>query len=202
MIQGLNNFNQNLSQVRQYGALYDLIVQHLPILSAQADSLLRAEWVMAVSSLDTYIHDIVRIGIMQIYQGARPSCNGCDAYTLSFKTLKQVESFTSAIDKDNTLEAEIRRINEKDSFQSPKSIEYAMSLIGIPNIWTRVSPAMGISPNDIKSQLGLIVRRRNKIAHESDFDYLSASQIGITKNDVDDVVTYIENLVNAINSLL
>lgn len=202
MIQGLNNFNQNLSQVRQYGALYDLIVQHLPVLTAHADSLLRAEWVMAVSSFDTYIHDIVRIGIMQIYHGTRPSCNGCDAYPMSFKTLKQVESFTSSTDKDIALESEIRKINEKDSYQSPKSIEYAMSLIGISNIWTRVSLAMGMSANDVKLKLGLIVKRRNKIAHESDFDYLSASQISITKNDVDDVVSFIERLVNAINSLL
>lgn len=202
MILALNNFNQNFSQVRQYGALYDLIVQNLPVLTTQADSLLRAEWVMAVSSLDTYIHDIVRIGIMQIYHGTRTSCNGCDAYALSFKTLKQVESFTSATDKDNALEAEIRKINENDSFQSPKSIEYAMSLIGIANIWTRVSPIMGMSANDVKLQLGLIVRRRNKIAHESDFDHLSAALISITKNDVDDVIEFIERLVNAINSLV
>lgn len=202
MIQAYNNFNQNFSQVKQYGALYDLIVQHLPVLTTQADSLLRAEWVMAVSSLDTYIHDIVRIGIMQIYHGLRSSCNGCDTYPLSFKTLKQIESFTSSTDKDDALEAEIRKINEKDSYQSPKSIEYAMSLVGVTNIWTRVSPAMGLSANDVKLQLGLIVRRRNKIAHESDFDHLSAAQINITKNDVDDVVIFIENLVNAINSLL
>ena len=199
MITALNNFNKNLVQVKQYCALYDLIVSNLPTLASQAESLLRAEWVMVVSNFDTYIHDIVRIALIQIFRGTRASNNVADAYTLSFNTLKRIDSLTNTSDKEEALEIEIRKINEKDSYQSPKNIEYAMSLIGISGIWTKISPLLGMSPQDIKIKLGLIVNRRNKIAHESDYDYLSSAQIAITKDDVDEVVLFIERLVNAIH---
>lgn len=199
MITALNNFNKNLVQVKQYCALYNLIVSNLPTLASQAESLLRAEWVMVVSNFDTYIHDIVRIALIQIFRGTRASNNGADAYTLSFNTLKRIDSLTNTSDKEEALEIEIRKINEKYSYQSPKSIEYAMSLIGISGIWTKISPSLGMSSQDIKLKLGLIVNRRNKIAHESDYDYLSSAQIAITKDDVDEVVLFIERLVNAIH---
>lgn len=202
MISALDNFKKNLSQVKQYSALYDLIVNNLPTLTTQADSLLRAEWVMAVSSFDTYIHDAVRIALMQIYHGARASNSGSKAFSLSFDSLLHIDSLTNATDKDDALEREIRRVIEKDSYQSPKSIEYAMTLIGVSSIWTRISPSLSMSAQDIKVKLGIIVNRRNKIAHESDYDYLSSAQIGITKADVDDVVSFIEALVNAIHSQL
>lgn len=202
MIQALNQYDQNHKQVKKYGALYNLVVAQVPILATEAESILRAQWVMAVSSLDTYIHDVLRIGLLQIYAGTRPSNNSSDAFNITIKSFMQIEASPITVDKTNLLEAELRRISEKDSYQSPKGIEYALSLIGINNVWSRISPVIGMPASDIKSQLSLIVRRRNKIAHESDYDHLTASLITISKADADDVVEFIDKLVRAINTLL
>lgn len=62
----------------------------------------------------------------------------------------------------------IRDRLKQDSFQSPKSIEYAFGLIGIKKIWSSIKDTMEMSCDDITKTLGLIVNRRNLIAHESD----------------------------------
>lgn len=58
----------------------------------------------------------------------------------------------------------------KDSFQSPRSIEFAFSIFKIDYIWSRIGSKLDRNADDIKNTLALIVKRRNKIAYESDWN--------------------------------
>ena len=62
MINALRVFQALMDQTEVSKGLYNYIdSQRVPI---DASDLLRWEWVLAVSALDKYIHDVVRIGMV------------------------------------------------------------------------------------------------------------------------------------------
>ena len=66
----IDQFRRNIQRVRNLGAIY----QALSAQTTQAldlSDLLRSELVMAVSALDHYIHELVRLGMLEAYQGNR-----------------------------------------------------------------------------------------------------------------------------------
>lgn len=202
MIRALNQYSQNKAHVEEYGKLYSLIQMNVPVLSVQGEELLRAQIVMAVSALDTYVHEILRIGLIQMYMGTRALSPNLNTYVLSFVDLLSIMSSTTSNDEQILLEGAIRKINSKDSFQSPRSIEYAMSLLGVNNLWTQIAPSFVLPAADVKLTLSNIVRRRNQIAHESDINPATMTKYAISKSDADDVVNFIDKLINAIHVLL
>lgn len=201
MIQAKNNFNRNLSYINDIGSIYDEVVRLAPTLVTPASQLLRSQFVLLVSALDTYVHDIVRIGILQEYQGSRPVSKGLSKLSLTYNDLSELESQPPMM-KTPTMEQIIRRINSEDSYQSSKSIEYAMGLIGITGIWSKLSSSLAMSAEDIKTKLDLIVRRRNQIAHESDYNPSTGEQRDIDKNEVQDTKDFICTFVNAMHPLV
>lgn len=55
---------------------------------------------------------------------------------------------------------------------------------------------------DVKRKLGLIILRRNKIAHEADIEnFVSMEKAEIERTDVEDVITYLDNVVLAIEKI-
>ena len=89
----------------------------------------------------------------------------------------------------------------KDSFQSPKSIEYAYSILKIDHIWSKLSEQMGMRSEDIRNKLALIVDRRNKIAHESDWNKITRKYEDIELETVLECQDFIENMVEALDKL-
>lgn len=202
MIRAKIQYDLNKGQIDEYGKLYTLMENKLPVLSAQREEILRAQIVMAVSAFDTFIHDIVRIGLIQIFDGKRSLNKKTESYCIPFADLLNIHSTNSLNDKHLILENAIRRINSKDSYQSPISIEFALGLIGISSVWTCVSPKMGKPAQDIKKELGNIVRRRNQISHESDINPATMKKFAITESDSVEIVTFLDNLILSIYSLL
>lgn len=201
MIQAKNNFDRNLSYVNDIGSIYDEVVRLAPTLTTQASQLLRSQFVLLVSALDTYIHDIVRIGILQVYQGSRPVSKDLCRLSFTYNDLSELEA-QSPMMKIPTFEQIIRRINSEDSYQSSKSIEYALRLIGVTGIWSKLSSKLTMRPDDIKTKLDLIVRRRNQIAHESDYNPTTGGQRDINKDELDKTKSFILLLIDAIHCII
>ena len=201
MIQAKNNFDRNLSYVNDIGRIYDEVVRLAATLTTQASQLLRSQFVLLVSALDTYIHDIVRIGILQVYQGSRPVSKNLGRLSFTYNDLSELEA-QSPMMKTPTLEQIIRRINSEDSYQSSKSIEYALGLIGVTGIWSKLSSKLTMRPDDIKTKLDLIVRRRNQIAHESDYNPSTGGQRDINKDELDKTKSFILHLIDAIHCII
>lgn len=89
----------------------------------------------------------------------------------------------------------------KDSFQSPKSIEYAYSLLQIDHLWSKLSVKLNMRAEDIKNKLSLIVNRRNKIAHESDWNKIIRKYEEINLEIVLECQLFIENMVKALDEI-
>lgn len=103
--------------------------------------------------------------------------------------------------KQQLLDVALRKCLEKDSYQSPKSVEYALNLINIKSIWRSSTTAFGDTAENIRKRLGLIVQRRNQIAHESDID-MTGVQRPITQQTVDDCREFFNQFVAVIDALI
>jgi len=120
MNRALQQYKSNSDSIKELGKLFDLITLEFPLLQLQAEDILRAQFVMIVSALDCYIHDVVRIGLLEIYLGKRTTSKNAEKYPVNFTTLQQIENATDEQTKLVFLEKHIQSKNSEDSFQSPK----------------------------------------------------------------------------------
>jgi hypothetical protein len=68
------------------------------------------------------------------------------------------------------VEGEIRTKHSFLSFQHPDRIADAVRLFSEVKLWDEIGKLLGAAAKDIKTELLLIVDRRNKLAHEADID--------------------------------
>jgi hypothetical protein len=180
-------------------------------LKAQASSvldlsdMLRAAFVLAVSALDYYIHEVVRIGMLEIHRGLRPEPPAFSGFEISLGSARA--GINAGQNIDSWLEDEIRQRLSYKSFQKPDNIVKAVLLISNKKLWKEVSINMGRlakDAEDIKNQLSLIVDRRNKIAHEADIDpsYPIGNRWPIDELLVNETVDFIEQVVESIHNIL
>ena len=190
-------FEQNITSLHNLTSIYQYINRNATLMDA--DHLLRAEYVLIVSAFDNYIHHIVRRKIRESFFDGLPVTSELCMPTNIFQT---IHNETNPKVQQNIFDAALRKTLEKDSYQSPRSIEYALNLIGINHIWTAVSSIMGVKPKHVKMQLSLIVKRRNQIAHEADIDYSIDSCRSIDELTVMECHKFLKKLVKGIDALI
>lgn len=194
-----DNFARNYQAVRELGNIYSFLYPQ--VTAIDVSELLRAEFVLAVSAFDCYMHEIVRAGLVDLLFGCRNE-RGLKCVELPLDFVKIALNISDEHERRQFVDASIKRQLSKDSYQSPKSVEYAMGLIGVKHLWTELSSRMGIAPNQIKETLALIVNRRNKIAHEADYDDYIGGKTEIEKQWVDDSIEFISSFVEKTDLLL
>lgn len=163
--------------------------------------LLRWQWVLAVSALDKYIHDIVAAGMVEQYLNARPTTPKFDAFQLSMKVISDI---SNAPVPELEFKNEVVRKNSYLAFQEPDKIADALSFIwNESQKWTIISRNMAtpIDSTTLKTKLKNIVLRRNQIVHEGDClsTNMPLNQQPITLSDTQDVINFITELVEAID---
>ena len=201
MQSAIDLFRISIARVR------DLIAVHNS-LKAQASSvldisdMLRAALVLAVSALDYYIHEVVRIGMLEIHRGQRPEPPAFSGFQISLGNARA--GINAGQNIDSWLEDEIRQRHSYKSFQQPNAIADAVRLICDKKLWEEVSINMGSPAKDIKQQLSLIVDRRNKIAHEADIDPTLSlgNRWPIDELLVNEAVNFLEQVVESIHNIL
>jgi hypothetical protein len=195
MQRAIEKFRLNIESVKDLHTIYIFLINNYP---EQASDILRAEIVLAVSALDCFIHDLVKQGMIETYQGVRTSSKQFESYQIPFNFFKLIENADNSEEKLAHLEKSIQKINSKDSYQSPKGIDYALGLINISKIWASVANLMNGRAGDIKDYLSEIIDRRNKIAHEADYNALTGSKTPIEQQNINDVIQFIENICESI----
>lgn len=194
-------YKPNSKTIKELNDIHKAVTLHLPLLTEPAEEILRAQLVHIVSAFDCYMHDCVRICLMEIFCGTRSNENK-GAFHLSFESLVTVEKGQTKLEKQHLLESIIVKKISEDSYHSPKGVEYALSLIGIKRVWKLLSTKLNIDPYEIRMQLALIVDRRNKIVHEADYNSVTGSKTPINSKHVESVIDFIDKCVIALDDII
>ena len=174
------------------------------------DELLRAEWVMRVSALDLYIHELVAQTMVEIFEGKRPTTPGYLKFQVSNETFERVRTAKNKSDALSAFDLEIRSQLTRITYQHPDNIAEGIRLCSVVELWNELALNFGaINQNKsneakiLKKALSLIVERRNKIAHEGDLKPVAPRESWpISQVDLAYVKNKIEKIVRAIDSLL
>ena len=200
MLNPIEQFQENITRVQNLDGL------HVPsgnVTTSAVDltDLLRSQIVMIVSALDLYIHEITRVGMLEVYNGGRPHTDAFLKFQVSLDSAMQGISNTS---RDEWLDTEIRARHSHLSFQEPNKIADAVRRFSSCELWPSVAKQLNLDVGDVKTRLGAIVKRRNQIVHEADLDPTYPGTITrwpISPADVSDTVDFIRNVCEAIHTV-
>lgn len=194
-------FQRNIQQAKELGALYDYLSNTVP-LPEQFDDLLRSQVVNAVSAFDKLMHDLIRIGMVDIFENRRPATAKYLNETVAVQFLPGLAA--GAVPPAPIRFGEIvREKHSKLSFQDPPKIADGLSYIWNENQkWQQIALGLGMSDEDAKRKQKLIVGRRNAIVHEADLDPVSNQKQAITRDEVTGIADFLLALGNRICDLV
>lgn len=169
-----------------------------------------------VSAMDRFIHEFVRIGIINTYTSKLPQTDKCKSIPIKFSTLNKVMECqlrgTPPTCNEETAEYwlnnEITTILKSISFQKIDKIKDALSYIWnmehkIPAIMDKMHysfPEATSNANQkfLEKKIDLIVTRRNQIVHEADYDISVNAKQTIDVNWLDDTILFVKEFVYSI----
>lgn len=190
-------FEENIKNIDQALAVFSYMKannRHMDV-----SILLREQFIMILSAFDTYLHDVVEDGIMtNAIDKMNPDVNDFDVGLI---VVKKILLTSDEAMKTELLRNHIRDRLEKYTFQAPRSVEFAMKQLGIKHGWRSIGDIVGMTAENVRNTLALCVRRRNKIAHESDWNPATMSYDPICLSDVTECRDFIVKIVNAIENL-
>jgi hypothetical protein len=213
MITTYNNFIKHISDVRDLGNIYNNNIVQYPLLSDLLSDILRFQLVYAVSAFDRFIHEIVRIGIINSIKNNEPLTDKAKTFQISLDSVLDISQTQHPLSIQDSLILQLdKRIQERHkelAFQAPDKVSDALSHIWIENNkWEKVVGQMTIQfsattlndkEKELRQRLKLIVARRNQIVHEADIDLHTREKRQIDKVNIDDNINFIEDLGKSIN---
>lgn len=215
MINAITAFNACISDVQNMRIFYIYLKDHCKIPNDDLTDLLRSELVNIVSAMDRFIHEVVRIGIINTYLGISSQTDKCKTIPVSFATMNKVLE-CRLIEKptcneeiaDYWINKEIVSILKTMSFQKISKIKDALSYIWdvsykIPAIISKMQYVFpGTTDNEkqryLEEKIDLIVSRRNQIVHEADYDISTLSKQAIDIDWLDDTILFIKEFTYSI----
>ncbi len=200
----LELFRDNINRVRRLTEAHSLLIRHEP--DQDFSDILRAQYVLTISTLDTFIHNVIRIGMVETLQGRRRKSDGYKAFTITM----------SLVEFDPTYEwfdSELRRRLTKETYQNPYQILEGILYIfddtkklTDSKFWKSVADNLGETDHlKITRRLNEITERRNKIVHEADIQPIPSmpgTLWEIDESSVSDMINFIERVAEAIFSIV
>lgn len=191
MLQSHKRFVKLVQDTQNVETLYNYF-EH-SVVPVDISDLLRWQWVQCISAFDKFVHDVVRVGMVEIFLGNRTPTPKYNTFQIDIQTYGDM--INNIIDASLIFERKIILKHGFLAFQDPSKVADALSYIWNENDkWGKISNLMGMSKDDCTTYLRNIVIRRNQIVHEGDYtDSLSRRQ-DIFLQDVIDIRDYILKL--------
>lgn len=195
-----SQFKTIMQDTRSNTALYDYVNKVMKPPMDYSD-LLRLQWIQSVSALDKLIHDFVRVGMCQIFNGLRPATNKFNSFSIDIDVHLEIAS--NPLDANRIFEQFIIGKFKSYSFQDPDKISDGLAYIwNEKHKWRSISSQMGIGEDTVKTELKNIATRRHQIVHEGDYILANLSRQNIEKVDVEEVMNFIEKIGDTIFNLV
>ena len=197
----IDQFRLNLERVRNLGSLHKILSTQTTGALNLTD-LLRSELVMIVSALDLYVHEAVRLGMLECFRGQRVRTDAFHRFQVTLAGTLQAVSLPGS---DVWLDAQIRDRLGHRTFQQPDDIADGIRLVSNVELWNSVAVQLQTTSRDVRDRIRLVVDRRNKIVHEADSNP-TYGQIGmlwtLTATQTDDAVAFIESVAEAVHAVV
>lgn len=159
--------------------------------------------------MDLYVHELVAQRMIDIFEGTRTPTPQYLNFQISTDTLRRItaaHAANKAADATSAFDLDVRTQLSRETFQFPDDIADGVRLVSSVELWNEIALHLGATAatkttvaKTIKTNLSLIVRRRNKIAHEGDLQpTLPRQPYPISQTDLTLVTTEIERIVRAI----
>lgn len=199
MLSAKTQFTENLRRVRELGTIA-VAVRNLTTAAIDVSDLWRAQIVLSVSALDYLVHELARLGMIECARGVRPKT---DAFFRFDVPLAAAESAVAGAAHEVWVGETVKQKHSWQSFQDPDKLADAIRLISAVKLWERVGQEINLPAADVKTQLKLVVDRRNKIAHEADTDPANPGfRWFIDEPTAKDAVDFVERVGNAIYTVV
>ena len=192
-------FDTEIARIRSF----DQLINHLNISGFQDNEIYeninRMKIVFAVSSFDKFMHDIIKIGIIEMFLGDRNHTKKYSNELIPISVLTKIynqELIPAAMEFETSIYAKLKTI----SYQDPTKLADGLSFIwDEKQKWQKIASELGY-PNDeqARSQLKLIITRRNAIVHESDLDPTTNKKQNLDDISTNDSIDFLEKLGNVI----
>ena len=196
MINSLNLFEKNINDSCNLLALYEFSSNNLPGMDFK--DLLRAHLVYSVSAFDKLIHDLIKIGMVEIFLNTRPATSKYLNEGISLEIHNKILGATIP-PREYFFENEVARKLSFLSFQDPDKVTGGLSFIwGESHKWQHIANSMGIDLHTAKTTLKTIIARRNQIVHEADIDITTGKKYLIDKTETETACDFILSCGQAI----
>ncbi len=201
MIDILEQFRENIERVRSLGGLYNVLSQQATTPLDLTD-LLRSQIVLVVIALDHFMHEITRVGMLEVYSGKRPQTPAFLCFQVTMEAALQ--GITTVQGNEGWLDEEIRKKHGYLAFQHPDRIADAIRLFSPCRLWMSIASELNLEIEDVKTELQLIVDRRNQIAHEADLDSRTPGQNRwtISSSDTERIINFIQDIGEAVYAVV
>ncbi|MCG9731143.1 hypothetical protein L1D44_15205 [Shewanella sp. Isolate13] len=203
MLNSKNTFEQNIKEARAISDIYNYLSSEVKV-PFSVDDLLRSQIVYAVSAFDKLIHDLIRVGLVQSYEGLRTQTPKYINEVFPMSVIQQM-STASIPPAVHYFEQAVFQKLKVFSYQDPSKVSDGLSYIwDEKQKWQKITTQMGSTKDhkEVKTQLKLIADRRNMIVHEADLSPASMQKQDITSSEVIEIIDFIESCGNAIYQLV
>lgn len=214
MNKALKVFENSIKQNCSMSGVYEYFVKDLHLPPYQVSDILRFQVVYSLSSFDRFVHELVRIGIMEIFSEKRLVTEKFKCLQFSSTTLKLLSNHLreeqrpvdEEISIDNRINYEVSEKLGYLSFQDPEKVCDALSYIWgdkhklklLANIMSSSNPSQMYDEKLLRQTLKLCVNRRNQIVHEGDIDPVSNNKREVLPEEVKTTTDFVLALGNSI----
>lgn len=162
----------------------------------------RSQIVLAEGLLDFYIHEMSKYCLFKMFSGEWDKSEKYDSFMVP---MSQVEKAIYDRESDDWFFNYLNERFSRDVFLSSDSMRDQLNLIGIVFKDTmRAAFPRDKEETSVKDGTKIVkelFKRRNEIAHQNDRSHASAEQTDITKEYVEEYISKIETIVNAIQGI-
>ncbi len=201
MYKALSLFQSNIYDARNLAVIYEYLKNTI-VSPLSFDDLLRAQIVYSISAFDKLIHDIIRLGMLEIFMGRRPTTPKYLAESISMITYNELVTATIP-PPEYIFEQAIFQKLKTIAYQDPQKVAEGLSYIWEEKgKWQKIADRMGMEEDFVKTRLKLIVNRRNIIVHEADLNPVTDQKYNLDKDESEAIVMFLFNCGNVIFELV
>lgn len=200
------HFHDNLDNIKQKFDLFSSLKKSNKL--SEAEDILRFQIVFLDSALDFFMHEIIKLGVLDIYHGSWHGKKTEKYLNLTFQ-MREIESALNNWSKNNDPDDDLwlknwvnKKFNNK-TMMDFDSIKDCCNLLDID--YKKIAETIfynkssSTKPHDqLKECLNKLYHRRNRIVHQSDRNRKNAQFQPIQKDEVENFINEIEQIVSEI----